>query len=47
MEYCNVCMLLSEDGVCEKCSSTSLQDAKENDPVYLLTTDYFLMDIVC
>lgn len=39
MFYCENCMLLCDGIYCPKCESKRLREAKENDPVYILTRD--------
>lgn len=39
MLYCEDCKSLTADSECPSCGSKKLREAKENDPVYLLTKD--------
>ena len=40
MLYCQNCMLLASDTECSVCGSKKLREARENDPVYIITKDF-------
>lgn len=42
MLYCENCMALVYENQCPSCGTKKLREAKENDPVYLITKDAIL-----
>lgn len=46
MLYCSNCMLLVDENVCYNCGKKKLCEPKPNDPVYLITKDFFVSAIV-
>ncbi|MEI6101911.1 MAG: hypothetical protein WCP73_08745 [Eubacteriales bacterium] len=46
MLYCEDCMCLTEENECPFCGNKKLREARENDPVYIITKDFIFAESI-